>query len=427
MLWRRRRDENETRNDHAHFEDRHARLTHLLHRSIAFWKDTVDWNSGGFYGLVDYTGRPQIDAPKNMMQQVRHLWAFSEYYRMEERSSDVKAICDHQFRFVRDCLYIPERADFHLVVNADGSPRDEGTHLYNLGFGVFGLANYASVFPHSPNGREALQMAMQVFTAMVENSFDETHGFDETIYPERWCSDAKEINTQMHLLEAITSLLEAVRIQDDPITAHVEKILGIQLNLIYSKAIVNRNERHFCSRGYDRDWTLVDDAEVDFGHEIEVVHLVMAAAKALGRDAETDILEKVVNLGRTVSATAFDSARGKWFYSGDPISGKVLRKVSNYWTNFEALLGLGTMYQLTGDNQYLVQFDAVLSWLETKQLNKKVGEWYYNVNRFGRPVNTDVFNGAGGWMTFGWKSSYHGTRTLLHLRQWISDTYLLVE
>ncbi|MHC4455344.1 MAG: hypothetical protein ACYSWS_11745 [Planctomycetota bacterium] len=70
--------------------DYHNRIDKLLVDAIGFWKTTVDWNRGGLYGKVDYIGNPIVDAEKDMMQQVRHLWTFSNIYKYEEDSSEIK-------------------------------------------------------------------------------------------------------------------------------------------------------------------------------------------------------------------------------------------------------------------------------------------------------------------------------------------------
>jgi mannose/cellobiose epimerase-like protein (N-acyl-D-glucosamine 2-epimerase family) len=126
----------------------------------------------------------------------------------------------------------------------------------------------------------------------------------------------------------------------------------------------------------------------------------------------------VIALGRAVSRVAYDPVHGKWFYSGNPLTGEVLVRVSSFWTNFEALNGLAEMHDLTGEPEYLEKFERVLSWLERKQINAAVGEWYYNVDEHGRPLDRDIFNSDCGWMSFAWKSSYHSLRALIHCKRW---------
>jgi mannose/cellobiose epimerase-like protein (N-acyl-D-glucosamine 2-epimerase family) len=125
----------------------------------------------------------------------------------------------------------------------------------------------------------------------------------------------------------------------------------------------------------------------------------------------------VVQLGRSVTADAFDERFGKWLYSGDPIRGTPSERISNIWTNFEAANGLFTLWELTGEQAYLEKLGRVLRWLATRQRNPITGEWFYNVDDAGRPVDTDVFGNACGWMTFEWKSSYHAVRALLSIER----------
>jgi hypothetical protein len=292
-------------------------------------------------------------------------------------------------------------------------------HPYLLAFGIIGLANYATAFTGKEAGQDALRIARAVFDAMVERSYDVGSGFDETAYGGRWCTDEKEINTQMHLMEAITELLEAARVHEDPHVDEISAILRNQLMLVAKKGIVNRGSRHFCSRGYAKDWTVVNVQEIDYGHDIELVYLTMTAARALGQEAQPEIVDPVVRLGRSVTNSAYDGAYGKWLYSGDPITGRAIQRASNLWVNFEALNGLSTLYQLTGEWEFLEKFERVLTWLESKQINRAVGEWYYNVDDRGNPVDTDVFGNDCAWMTFAWKSSYHSLRALITAKRWL--------
>jgi mannobiose 2-epimerase len=409
------------RRELAFLRDCQRRIDAMLQPAIEFWKRTVDWGHGGFYGLVDYEGRPRSDADKDLIQQVRHLWTFSEIHRCEDDSPIIEAICDRQFEFVRDTLYSPVRREFHRAVSFDGVPRPGEMHPYLLAFGILGLANYATAFAGKTTGREALRIARTVFDTMVARSYDVGNGFDETAYGGRWCIDAKEINTQMHVMEATTQLLEAARVHVDPCATEISAILHNQLTLIVKRGIVKRGSRYFCSRGYAKDWTVVNVQEVDYGHDIEVVYLTMMAARALGREVQSDIVDPIVRLGRSVTVSAYDRAYGKWLYSGDPITGKAIHRVSSLWANFEALNGLSTLYQLTDEWKFLEKFERVLSWLESKQINHAVGEWYYNVDDRGRPVDTDVFGNDCAWMTFAWKSSYHSLRALMTGKRWLES------
>lgn len=395
------------------------RIDKILVDAIGFWKTTVDWDRGGFYGKVDYNGNPIVDAEKEMMQQVRHLWTFSNIYKYENDSREIKEICDHQFEFIRDKIYISSKKEFYKVVDSYGKSLQKGMHHYMLAFGIFALSNYAMAFPNTVYGQEALSMAKDVFYEMKNKSYDEVNGFDETVYSFRWCNDDKEINTQMHLMEAITYLYEAVKMYSDHNEEDVRSVLNNQVTLIYSKGIANQGDKFFCSRGYNKNWTVVNNWEVDYGHDIENVYLTMMAAKSLGRETEQAIINRVIELGKSVTTSAYDSNYGKWFYSGNPVSGQINEGVSNIWTNFEALNGLSTMYELTGETSYLEKFEKVLEWLEDEQMNDATKEWYYNVDDSGKPVNTDVFGAQCGWITFAWKSSYHSLRALMTRKEWI--------
>lgn len=410
--------------DSQTFLTRYHRIGKMLDDAVGFWRGLVDWENGGFYGYADYAGKPLPFANKDMIQQARHLWTFPNLYLLEHNSEAIAQICHHQFRFVRDALYRPGHADFYRTVSWRGRPVAEGMHHYPMGFGLLGLSAYAEAFPDSESGQQSMSMAKSVFYNMVESSWEYEYGFDQGFYAFGWSKTGKEINTQMHLLEAVTELLAAARAQQDTAEPEISAILNRMLELMHSKAIVNHGGRYFCSRQYARDWSVINNWEIDYGHDIEVVYLVMAAASMLGRQEESKIVEAVLGLAHSMADSAHDRKRGKWFYSGNPLTGKPRHKIANFWVQFEALNGLFVAYQLSGDTKFLLQFDDILTWLETGQKNPRVGEWYYNVNNRGRPVNRDVFNGQCHWMTFPWKSSFHSLRALMSARRWIEHNYL---
>lgn len=410
--------------DSQSFLSRYRRIGNLLEQAVDFWRGVVDWENGGFYGLVDYAGKPVPFANKDMIQQTRHLWTFPNLYLLEGESESIAEICHHQFRFVRDALYRPEQADFYRTISWRGQPVAEGMHHYPMGFGLLGLSAYAAAFPDLESGQQSLSMAKSVFYNLVETTWEYEHGFNQDFYAIGWCDSGKEINTQMHLLEAVTELLAAARAQQDSSEPEIAAILSRMLELMHRRAIASVGDRYFCSRHYARDWRVINNWEIDYGHDIEVVYLVMAAANMLGRQSESNIVESVLGLAHSMADIAYDRKRGKWFYSGNPLTGKVRHKIANFWVHFEALNGLFVAYQLSGDEKFLKQFDDILSWLETKQINSRVGEWYYNVSNRGRPVNRDIFNGKCNWMTFPWKSSFHSLRALMSARQWIKHNYL---
>jgi mannobiose 2-epimerase len=409
--------------DAAFFADCHRRLDALLQPAIAFWQGTVDWERGGFFGLVDHGGHPRPRADKDLIQQVRHLWTFSHLHRRESATPAIAEVCHHQYRFVRDRLYDARRAQFHRAVTCDGAPVTGDVHHYPLAFGVFALAGYAAAFPGTAAGSEALGMAKDVFDAMVERSWDPEHGFDETVYPGRWCAHAKEINTQMHLLEAAAELYEAVRLCGDPAASAVRAVLDRQLTLIVTRGIVERRGARFCSPGYGRDWSVVEERASDCGHDIEVVYLAVEAAKLLGRERESAVVEAAMRVGSSVTERGYDRARGKWFHSADPVTGRVLRREAVFWVQFEALNGLSTMWQLTSEPHYLDKFERVLTWLETKQYNPAVGEWYSMVDDRGRPLARTPFGEDCAWLSYPWKASYHSVRALVTRKRWIEEDH----
>ena len=219
------------------FRARLERVSRMYSGGVSFWKRVVDWENGGFYGLVAFDGAPVKEAKKDLIQQARHLWTFSQVYRYEEPSEENAGICRHQYDFFKRCFWDAKRCTFHREVTADGQPLEGHIHHYPLSFCLFGLANYACAFPEEASGREALSIALTAFETICEKSWCDDSGFDETVYPGRWCPEGKEINTQMHLLEAVGELFEAVDIHQGSPRGLLDRVFRRQLDLHARKAI----------------------------------------------------------------------------------------------------------------------------------------------------------------------------------------------
>ncbi len=381
----------------------------------------MDEANGGFYGLVDLEGRPVPGADKDLIQQVRHLWSFSQIFRFIESSESIARICHQQFRFVRDCFYDPASNWFHRRVSAEGEPGQGQVHHYPVAFCIFGLSNFATAFSGRESGSEALELVNRVFEKVVRESWDPENGFDETRYPGGWSREPKEINTQMHLLEAVGELFEANQQNAHPGLAPSQRVFERQVELIGQKAIVHMSGETFCSKAYREDWTLIDHHEVEYGHDIEVVYLLWQSASRLGWQDDEQITEPLLALARSTSRRAFDRRLGKWYYSGAPLTGRPRKKTANIWTQFEALNGLMVAYRLSSEPEFLTMFDRVLEWLDTKQRHPRLGEWYYNVDSRGRPLIRGVYGEPCGWMSFPWKSSYHSFRALIACKLWLQS------
>jgi mannobiose 2-epimerase len=144
---------------------------------------------------------------------------------------------------------------------------------------------------------------------------------------------------------------------------------------------------------------------VSYGHDIETTWLLLDAAKALGRDSEPGLLQAALTMGQNAAEGGFDPALGGFFNEGVP-GGAPTDKTKVWWVEFEALLGLFTLYQLDPRPTTLERFERTLGWLEKYQ-DLPHGEWFWGITEAGQPDEHGEAKGQE------WKTSYHGLRALV--------------
>ncbi|MGV3614745.1 MAG: AGE family epimerase/isomerase [Fimbriimonas sp.] len=276
-------------------------------------------------------------------------------------------------------------------------------HAYGHSFALYALAAVARAL----RSEEALALAQSVFGYLEASHYDPEFGgyFEVTDLEGRPVltgegKDAigtpygwKSQNTHLHLLEAYAELYRAW--PDARVAKRLEELLGFFLRELY----VPDGWLHVYVK---RDWQPIA-GPVSHGHDVEAAHLILDAARTLGRlDAEV----------RRVSLSLIDyamrtgwHAAGGFFYTGSP-GGDIVDDTKNWWAQAEGLLGLAAVYDLTHDRRYA---DALLlqwRWIRDRQIDPVHGGWYESVAPDGT-VRPPLAKGHA------WKAAYHDGRALL--------------
>ena len=218
-------------------------------------------------------------------------------------------------------------------------------------------------------------------------------------------SASKLYNSHLHVLEA---LIEYKRLENTGLVR--ERIT--ELCTILSGQVV-RLPHFACCDVHFRDWRPVSLPELErtsYGHDLENIHMLIAARHALGQDNA-----RFLGFYRAV----FDNARrfgedrlnGGFFNTG--LLGKPaddLRKV--WWVQAEALVACAELFRLTADPDFAKCFMRVLSWVVRRQIDWSGGEWFAEVT----PENKL----AGAKIDL-WKEPYHTGRAVLQCLGILND------
>jgi mannobiose 2-epimerase len=382
-----------------------ARLEALSSNIMNFWKaHALDTKHGGVYGFHDRRGTPKEDADKGLIQEARHLWSFSTWYARREKTPEIKAVADSIYGFINDHFLDPKDGEFYYEVSADGSkPTEPKKQLYAESFAILALVTYAEVFGVDQAG----QQAMACFKSIDRRMHDAEYlGYDQTNDP-GWLAPGaqKDTNTHVHLLESLTALYHLSK--DAAVRSRLEELVKV----IATRIVQPSNYAH---KEFYKDWRIHDKPVVNYGHDLEAAWLLMDALDVLGTPLEPQISQVALALGKHSADLGFDDEKGGYFEEGVP-GGLPVKLEKVWWIQAEALPGLWWLYRLTNDATYLDRLEATLGWIETSQVDREFGEWYWGINPDGSIGSRGDHKGEE------WKASYHQLRATLFTSDWIGE------
>lgn len=268
----------------------------LRNNILPFWYQTMDRTEGGYYGLVSNDGSVDPRHPKGVVMHSRHLWTSSQAW-LEHRSPLDLAAADHAFRFLTGPLRDEEGGGFWWTVDSALKPETENKVLYGQAFAVYGLSQYA----RSTGNRRALEAALATFDLLEKTGRDRVFGGYYEAVDRRWTAPvvqalsdtdipcSKSMNTNLHLLEAYSSLYLACG------QMRVKEALAALLEVFESKILVTPEHLGLY---FDRDWTCLTD-HVSYGHDIEASWLMTEAAQLVhGHDLPDEKSAKYIRIAR---------------------------------------------------------------------------------------------------------------------------------
>jgi mannobiose 2-epimerase len=385
-----------------------ARIDVLLEDCIAFWlRHGFDEATGGYHGKLDRFGEPDVNAPRGLVQQSRHLFSLSVYHRMKsdlsaERRAQLRVRADGLFRFITKSFYDPKDHEFFFRVDAKGKVLDRNKPLYGESFVVYALAEYAMAF----GSESARQYALECFRSFDARSHDaKNQGYDQT-GTSRWLYSgaAKDTNTHIHLLESTTHLYRAT--QDSMAYSRARELVEVVLHRLVQP-------RGYTHAEFAADFTPFGPAYVSYGHDIETAWLLLDAYATLEITAP-EPREQAYALGMRAAEAGFDPTRGGFFEEGS-VDGPATKLEKIWWVQAEAIAGMVMLHQHRATPTLLQKLEATLDWVERYQWDRNQGEWYWGVASDGRlGAHRDVKSEE-------WKSSYHVLRALLFSSQWLNE------
>ncbi|HQL32991.1 MAG TPA: AGE family epimerase/isomerase [Treponemataceae bacterium] len=444
---------------------------------LPFWMQYArDEKTGGFYGTLTQppsgygSFRPPAGdpaEPRSVVMTARHLWAYSAAFN---------ALGDAQYldmaryawnAIVRDYAD-DESGGVFWSVNPDGSPAVARKQIYGEAFAVYGLAEYAlalknfgggTASAHSeatvssaelPAAGEPLALALSIYDLLEGRARDrnaggyfEARSRDWSATTELKLSDKdidcdKSMNTNLHVMEAYTTLLRVLkafagesaasvastssvdqtarlgahpsRIEDAPrdSAALDEAISRVRESLAQLVRITTEKilgpDAHL-DLYFNADWKAIGDV-VSYGHDIECSWLLWEAVEELDDpEIAASYREAVVLIARTALEEGFDAGSGAL---ENETHGSRRDRTRIWWCQAEALVGFFNAWQLTGEKIFLDAALAQWRWILAVQKDPVGGDWFWAVGPDGKP---DPDQPKGG----NWKTSYHNARCCMEI------------
>ncbi len=354
------------------------------HNNIApFWlRYAPDEKHGGFHGWISNDLRIDERTEKGIILNSRILWTFSHAYGLYHDVS-FRQLAERAYTYLTRHFLDHKCGGVFWTLDYLGEPLDTRKRPYAQAFALFGLTE----FYLATGKRAALDQALELFELLESRCRDpEYDGYFET-FNRDWSlandqrlsevdqDDKKSMNTQLHVLEAYTTL---ARVSGD---LRVKRRLGSIIN-IFLKRILDLETFHLRTF-FDEDWTSKSD-HISFGHDIEASWLLCEAAEVF---ADVELTARVtivaLEMARAVYGQAVDSD-GSLLYEADANS--ITNSDRDWWVQTEAVVGFVNAYRLSGDEKFLLAARGVWQFIKEHMVDKADGEWFWRVSGEGLPV-----------------------------------------
>lgn len=161
------------------------------------------------------------------------------------------------------------------------------------------------------------------------------------------------------------------------------------------------------------------------GHNLESTWLVadtldyLLSIKAIAPALATGYRATAMSVGAAAVKASYDSQHGGVFEHSQPgTATNVTSKAKIWWVQAESMLGLWKLYKYyDNDKQYLEKLADIVKFVRNHVTDAMYGEQYWQVEEKGTyNLGMDPAHGAKGNK---WKASYHNSRAVLFLEQWI--------
>jgi mannobiose 2-epimerase len=378
---------------------------------LAYWeKYSVDELNGGFVGHVNFDNSVEEKANKGLILNTRLLWTFS-IAANELHLDKYKQLAKRAYEYLRLRFKDDVYGGVYWDLSYNGRPVECKKQVYGQAFAIYALTEYYKCSVDS----KALDWAIELFQLIEKYSFDEQYGGYIEAFERDWSglqdmrlsekdvNLEKTMNTHLHILEAYSSLYS---VWPDP---ELKEQLQLLIQVFLHHFL---NENYHLNLFFNKDWTKVGDT-ISFGHDIECAWLLTKAAKVINDNALLVLTRnEAIGIANQFIIEAIDYDGGI-MNERFGVNGEYDRD-KHWWIQAEALVGLMDAYSITGSDKFTDAIHKVWSFISEYMIDYQNGEWYWKVNRNGKPYTNMEKIGF-------WKCPYHNSRACLEMMKRIDE------
>jgi mannobiose 2-epimerase len=341
----------------------------------------------------------------------RFLWTYAAAYRLYNDSAYL-ATAQHALDYLNKTLYDQANGGFFWTVSAEGANRTDRKVIYGQAFAIYGLSEWY----RATGDQTALERALETFAHLEASVRDHAAGGYYEACSLDWktatpsalskvdIACAKSMNTNLHVMEAYTTLLAGLEERPAAAPGKTEQVRSALQDLVTVHLDKIRISPAHFGLYFGSDWTPIP-AGLSYGHDIEGSWLLTEAAeRAWGGTLPGRIREAALAMARK-TVEVLDRHGPGLIHEGPNGEAGHLETERVWWVQAECLVGLLNAACLNPDQAFVDHALAVWDYIKTHVKDKVNGEWFWST----LPDGSHADQPKGGL----WKTSYHNGRACM--------------
>ncbi len=341
---------------------------------------------GAGFGYMDLHGVVDLSMPRQVYIQARmiEIFGLADILKL----SDSKHLVTHGLRALKNNFHDKEHGGFFSAITLQGVPIGENKLAYDHDFVI--LASATGLAMKDPLAQEIFSEATGI---MDKYYWDEEFNMvrDQWDLSFKHLDSYRGINASMHAVESFTAAFDVtgdMRFHD--------RAVSIATRAINQFA---RSNNWFLPEHFSENWEILTEFNADnpadqfkpygvtIGHLFEWSRLILQLQ--LQKQPHDPSLEWVIESAKGLYQTGkthgwnVDGAPG-FVYTIDWQGVPVVRSRMQ-WVAAEAVMAAYTLWKITGESEYLRDYDMWWAYIDEHVLDKQLGSWHHELDTNNQP------------------------------------------